>query len=424
MIKKSWNNEFLRGGFFLTCATFLGNILNYCFNLLIARSLGPSGLGEIASLFSYISIISLPMTVVTTLIIQKISVANHIAYTVTQSLEYFFWSKIRKWWFFGVPLLLLVPFIPQLTRLQTITSYSIPILIMTSLISSFYNASFQGLKLFVLVAVFGIIGVLFKLIGALLVFFGVDGLVTVIFFLIISAIFGLFVPMLALRRIFKKKLLHIHTPTPIHKRFIDIILNPFFLTTTASIIALTVFNNIDIVIVKRNFTGYDAGIYSSWALFSKVILFAFGPITSVSFVFFANDQKKLHHKTLNFSLWLLLTVGIITYVIYRFFGALVIALFFGDKFTAVIPYLSLASIFGTLYTAILFINMFFLARKSVGALILPLTLPFYILIISFQKQLSTIMNIDIIFSFVVAVVYLLFYVYNNWRWNKNKQHTF
>lgn len=424
MIKKLWDNEFLRGGFFLTGATFLTNILNYCFNLLIARSLGPSGFGEIASLFSYISIISVPIAVITILITQKISAANHTAYTVTQSLEYFFWSKIRKWWFLGVPLLLFIPFIPQLTRLQTITAYTIPILIIASFGSSFYNASFQGLKLFILVAVFGMIGVLFKLVGALLVFFGVDGLTTVMLFLIISAIFGFFAPMRVLRHLFKKKSLHMHDPTPIHKRLIHIMLNPFFLTTVASMVALTVFNNIDIVIAKKNFTEHDAGIYSSWALFAKMILFALGPITSVSFVFFANDQKKLHRKTLNLSLWLLLVIGIITYIIYRFFGTFIITIFFGEKFNAVIPYLSLASIFGTLYTTILFINMFFLARKSLGALILPVSLPFYILILSFQKKLLTIIHIDIIFSFVVAIVYLLFYLYNNWRWNKNKQHTF
>ncbi len=423
MIKKLLSNEYLRGGFLLTFITFLGNILNYFFNLFIARTLGPSGLGEITTLFSYISIISVPLVIMTTLITQKISASAKLAYQTVQSLEYFFWSKIRKWWIYGLPLLLLTPFIPSLTKLHPLTAYSIPFLMIASLMGSFYTASFQGLKLFSLIALFGIISVLFKFAGALLVFLGVDGLATILIFLIISSILGVIMPFLVLRRFFKKKLPHCHILKPFTKRLKHIILNPFFLMTTVSMIALTAFNNIDIVIVKRNFSGFDAGIYSSWSLFAKIIMFSLGPITSVSFVFFSNNQKKLHRTMLNLSLVLLSCAGIVFYVIYKYFGAFIINILFGDKFALVIPYLGSASIFGVFYAIIFFINMYFIARKNVGALILAFFLPLYIILIFIQKSLSTIINIDIIFSFIVAVVYILFYVYNNLQWNKNKTRT-
>lgn len=420
MIKKLWRNEFLRGGFVLTGATFLGNILNYFFNLIVARILGPQGLGEITSLFSYVTILSVPISVTTTFLTQKISAAESDAYALTHSLEQFFWIKIKKWWYIGLPFLLFVPFISQLTRLQTITSYSIPLIITTSLASSFYLAAFAGLKLFFLVSLFGMIGVFLKLIGAVLVFVGIDGIATVIISLTFSSAIGSLLPYYMMRKILKKNVRNAKTYPPT-RRLMHLIFSRFFLITAASMIAITIFNNIDIVIVKRNFSGFDAGIYSSWALFAKIISFAVGPITSVSFVFFANSQNKLHQKTLNFSLYILLIIGVAAYGIYRYYGTVIIPFFFGDKFAAVIPYLGKASVFGTLYTTILFINMFFLAKKSAGALILPVSLPLYIGILTLQKQLPSIMNTTIVFSSCIAVVYVLFYVYNTRQWNKNRQ---
>ena len=72
LLKKLWANEFFQGGFFLTSSSFTINVLNYFFNLLAARTLGPSGFGEITAFFSYNNIFSVPILVVTLVLIQKI----------------------------------------------------------------------------------------------------------------------------------------------------------------------------------------------------------------------------------------------------------------------------------------------------------------------------------------------------------------
>ena len=69
-IKRIWSNEFYQGGIIFTLASFVTSFMNYLFNVFAARGLGPSGYGEITTMFSYIAISSTPLAVLTTTIIQ------------------------------------------------------------------------------------------------------------------------------------------------------------------------------------------------------------------------------------------------------------------------------------------------------------------------------------------------------------------
>jgi O-antigen/teichoic acid export membrane protein len=135
--------------------------------------------------------------------------------------------------------------------------------------------------------------------------------------------------------------------------------------------------------VKKYFTPLETGLYSSWSLFAKILFYLVGPIIQVVFVFFAENRKqKLQEQVLLISLGILLFVGVAGYIGYAFFGRFFILILFGNKYLSLLPYLGLAALFGSLYSALNFLNSYFLAKKSRFALILFFSLPLYWLLLN------------------------------------------
>ena len=101
--KKIWANEFFKGSVYFLLTSFLVNLLNYIFNFMIGRGLGPKGYGEISTMFSYTNIALTPTVVFSSYIIKKIGekTANELPYVV--SIEQSFKLRMKKivWLFLG-----------------------------------------------------------------------------------------------------------------------------------------------------------------------------------------------------------------------------------------------------------------------------------------------------------------------------------
>lgn len=405
-INTLWNNSFIRGGMLFTVSSFVINIVNYFFNLLAARSLGPQGYGEITTLFSYVSITAVPSIVLSMFVIQKISSSGKQKYIFASSLVQLFWQKIKKWWFMFIFILILAPFIPKLANLSSISGLLLLPLIVFSFIATFYAAVMQGLQLFFLLSLITLFGVTLKLFGAILTTFGVDGVGTILFFILLSALIPIMVNVRVLKSYFQRKI-SISLPQT-EKRIISLLYNPQFILILVSTLAITMLNNIDIIFVKKFLSSENAGIYSSWSLLAKIIFYALGPLIAISFIFFSSSETKKHQDTtLVVSLCILLFIGIGSFIFYKVFATFIVSLFFGARFQAVVPYLNQASIFGALYSAIQYINSYFLAIKSRFALLLFVLLPVYvILLFLIPRNLNQIIRLNILFSGFAVLSYL------------------
>jgi O-antigen/teichoic acid export membrane protein len=400
----------------LTISSFAVNVLNYLFNVLAGRSLGPTGYGDISALFSYISIISVPVTILSTIVIQKIASSEKDKYSYARSIELFFWSKMRRVWWILIPIAVVIPYISHLTNLSIASSYSLVPIIILSFLSSLYGATLQGMSLFFLFSVIAVGAALIKLSGAILSMFLLSGVATIVTLIVISLLFSFLLGKYFLDHSSK----HLEkSSVGIEKRLLDVVTSRQFIITTISIFGLTLLSNIDIVFVKKFFTAQEAGIYGSWSLFAKIILYFVGPLTAVTLVYFAKQSnKEMQGKTLLMSLGLLAIIGIASYVGYTYFSSLLITLLFGSKFIALLPYLSYASIFGTLYATITLLNNYFLAKKSAASLALPIGMAVYIAaLFLIDKSLLALMYLNIIFATIITVVYLYLY------FNSLKKHT-
>ena len=397
-------NKFVRGGIIVTTASFLANVLNYFFQSLLGHTLGSSGFGEIAALFSYIALISVPLSVITTIIIQKVS-SSKDSIVYAHELESFFIDKLRKWWFLLVIPFLAIPFIPRLTNLSVVTSYMLVPFLIISLVSIFHTSALQGLALFFEFSIINLLATVFKLMGPLLVLFHVGGLPTVLLCILLSALFSLITHVRIFRKYVAKHAVESKN-MHIEKRLISFLSNKQFAITLFSLLSIVALNNIDIILVKKFFSSTDAGLYAAWSLFGKIIFYLFSPVASVTFVFFAKNHGKRAQNAMLFFFLGMFLITICAYIGYYYLGALFIPLFFGNQFIAVIPHLGLASLFGSLYTVIFFINNYFLAKVSKFALILPISIPLYIVAIYYSSStIESIFLIDVYFVAVLTVLY-------------------
>lgn len=407
-----WSNTYIQGGFILTVSSFLVNILNYFFNFIAGRILGPSGYGEISSLFSYISLLSFPVAIISTLIIQKISSHEKDKYMYAHQLELNFWQILKKWSWLGIILVLIIPFLPRITNLSPIVAYSLIPFVIISFIYTFYTSAFQGLKLFYIYSIFSLLVGGLKLISILPGLFNSNTLPIIVLLQLIF-LFGLLIFIIILMKIIMKK----HAQLILKKNqktLFYIFSNKYFIMTCASILGITLLSNLDIIFVKKFFPAEVSGIYNSWNLFAKLILYVLGPITQVCFIFFSdNTQTHLQEKVLKISLTLLLIVGLMCYFSYTSIGFLLIQILFGSKFNSVLPYLGLASLFGTFYAAITFLNSYFLAKKHIGSYITILGIPFYILaLFIIPKQIINVIYVNIIFTIFITLISSIFLIFN------------
>lgn len=408
VMSRLWSNEFYQGGIVLTSGSFIINFLNYLFSVLTAKSLGPKGFGEISALLSYIAVTSLPFTILSSIIIQKISASGEHRKAYASSLEMFFMTKVKKLLVVFACLFIFIPFLPRLTNLSQLSSYSLLPLIILGFFGAFYTAANQGLRLFFLITVISIAASLLKFLGGVLVYLHIDGIATIICFLFFSAIISLITSYI----FFHNKIGRLpKNQRRIERSIFSVLLSKQFLIFTLSVTAISLFGTIDIMFVKKFFSAETAGIYSSWSLFSKIILYGVGPLISLSFIFFSSYETRRQQKNiLIVSLIVLLFIMFTSYLVYTHFARILIAVFFGDRFSPVIQYLGQASIFGSLYTAILFINNYFLSQKSFASLLLPFGLPFYIIFLFLvPKKIDQIIQLTISFSFSIICLYIVIF---------------
>ena len=405
IVKHISKNKFFRGGIFLTAASFISGFLNYLFNSLSGKVLGPSGYSEIAALFSYGILFLIQVQVIGIDLIRRIGEKGVDRANFVKAWDSWFMAKIKRWWWLFIPYFLQTLILPKITNLSPVFSFTLLTTTLLTFLSAFYLAALQGLHLFFVFSMIGIAATLIKLMGPVLVFFKVDGLYTVAFFLIMSSFSTVLLGKLYLNRLYKNVSI---SGIKVEKKLRQLFLNRWIIITTFSLLGINLLNNLDVIFVKKFFTSEVSGGYGAWSLFARIVFYVLGPIVGMSYVFFSShEQQEKHQRGLFIFLGLTVLAGMLMYILYSYFGAPIIKLIFTDKFLTILPYLNLAAIFGTLYTLIFILNGYFMAKKSVFSLTVIIVVPVYwVFLYILGKNLETIIFINIIAAVVIFCLYL------------------
>lgn len=394
-------NSFFQGGVLFFSAGIVANLFNYLFNVLSAHLLGPSGYGEIVALFSYVTILSVPLSVITTELIKRLGTVTDDKFIRAASWESWIIQKLSHYKLLFVPYFLSIFILPSWTNLSFFASGTLLLLLLLSIILSFYQGVLQATQLFFLFTLVAFVGVGLKLFGPILVLLHI-GNINIIYLLLIAG------PLVSI--LLAKLLLLQHTPKNKQirsdKRLRDVLFSKSLLVTIGSLIGIALLSNLDIVYVRKYFPTNVSGIYGAWSLMAKIVLYVIGPIQAISLVFFASsNQKKRHKYVLSMILSLLFFTAVSIHLLYSFFGQQIVLLLFNKSFLTVLPLIHMSALFGFLYSGITIMNTYFLAKNSLFALTSILFAPLYGLsLYLFGHTLQNIVWVNICIAMLIFII--------------------
>lgn len=405
------SSEFFRGSLILLVLVNIGNVLNYVYQIAMARMLGPGDYGILAVLMSLTYIFAIPTLAIQTGIAKKISRLNlEKDYGKMKGLFFYFLKKL-----FIISFFIFVIF--SLLSLLIAKALSVPFwllfltgtLIIASFIYPVASGSLQGLKKFSglgwnIILIFSIkliIAVLlvsagFKIYGAILGF-------------TLSIFFGFILALPLLKKIMRAESV---------MSGVQIFTKENILIFTAMLIFVFIYS-IDVILAKVFFSNETVGKYAVVSMIGKIILFS---TMSIGNAFFPISAERHHagirtENLMKKAMLSILAVCSIAVVILSVFSEQIIKLLFG------VQYLSLANLLlpiSATFSFIAFFNLLLLYKISTDELNFH-NLTFIVLFLIIQIFLLSLFSSSIekfaiafMFSSIVTFIGTLIFV-RKWK---------
>jgi len=409
-IKNILSHELISGSFYIFVGAMFANVLAFLLNLFLARNLTYADYGIFASLLSIITLAMIAGSSMNTIIVRFS--AGYYSKNETDKLKSFY-KKSAKFvlTFSFFVLLFFILASPFLSNFLHLNNYFYLVLV-GMCVFVFYmqtlNLAFlQGLMRFGSISIINSVSAIIKLaVGIFFVFLGMkafSGLWS-IFFMGLGAFFVGFIP---LRRILSQKTENeVSLPT---KEILTYAL-PAFVT----VLFLTSFTSMDVIMVKHYFSPHLAGFYAGLSLIGKVIFYFTAPIPMVMFPLLIKRHNKgeKFHNLFYLSLILVLLPSIAITAFYFLFPRFVINLFLGGRdYLAIVPYLGFFAIYLSIFSLMNICVSFFLSfnKTKISFLVVTAAILQIILISLFHSNFYQVIGISLSLSLVLLVALLLYY---------------
>ena len=407
-LRRARGNGFLRNSMILFVGGMAANILGYFFHLVIGRMVSIEIYGEVESLVSFMSIISVPAMAIT-MIATKYAACSKAENNPTASREVLVYLN-RKITLYGLPVLFLALLLtPSIRRFLHLESALPLVLAWVAMWGSFYFAVAGGIltgwQKFKASSFSSACGVGAKLFFAILLIklgFALNGIMGSF---LLGALVSYAVSLFALKGILKKNRLPEKTGCRV-EIFSSALLKKDILPVFAGNLAITLFGYVDMFLAKHNLDPVSAGQYGALAIVGKIIFFATGVIATVLFSMAAesNHKKDNTWKIFQHAAFLMLLVSLAGVTFYFLFPSFALGLLFQDKYTSVSPLLGWFAILAAAFSFVNLIFQYLLSIQKVRpvlwlsgiALLLPPALLF------FGNSISAILGITLAFQSLVV----------------------
>lgn len=394
-----------RDSFFILCSTVIGGFLNYIFNPIMARLLGPAQYGELISVLAIMMVITIPVGALSLAVVKYVSL--FASQGEAEKIGYFIYLVLRKILVFSFLLLFVyLALLPLLKNFLNLSNYysllAAGVLFVISFFGGIIRSVLQGLKKFKIISLITIGESIAKLIfgiGAIYIGFKVGGV-------IISMGVGSLIICFIIFRI-----IHISKKSVAFKIDLkDAIIKYTILGFWANLMMI-LFLNLDILIVKHYFSPDAAGHFGAISLLGKAIFFLGGSLTYVLFPLVSEGHAKnsdilpLLKKTL-----IVMALGALaTTLIYYFGSSIIIKIFFGQEYLSLAPLLWLSGVVFSLYSLISIFVTYYLAIGE-KRFLYPLLIGLVILVtvIYFQHSSLNAILYSFVLTFVLIFVTLIF----------------
>ncbi len=405
-------HELINGTFYIFIGSIFGNFLAFLLNLFLARSLSYADYAIFASLLSVITLAAIPAGSINTVIVKFAT--DFFVKKQNDKLKtlYLFFFKFVL----GLSLFIIFLFFIFSTPLKNYLHIENAwyVILAGFVISSSYlvtlnNAFLQSLLKFKFISFLNIFGSFVKLIsGVILVIVGYKafGGLWAIFFMT----FGMFLlAYLPLTKILKEKSSDKKISLNTKLMF------SYAVPTFATVLFLTSFTSIDVILVKHFFSPHMAGFYAGLSLIGKVIFYFTAPIPMVMFPLLV----KRHATGVNFNnlfylaLLLVILPSVAITAFYFIFPNFVINLFLGGRdYLYIAKYLGIFGIYLTVFSMVnVCVNFFLSINKTKISILVVIAAVFQIILIYiYHSSFYQVIGVSLIVLTVLLVSLLAIFV--------------
>lgn len=409
-IKKFIGHELISGSFYLFIGTMMANVLAFLLNLFLARNLTYADYGIFATLLSLFTLAAIPSNSINTIVVKF--AASYYSKKELNKISLFYKSSLKVIILFSILIFaiftILSPLLNEYLHLNNIAYiFVVAITIIAFYLWSLNLAFLQSLMKFALISFINSLGGIIKLIvGILLIYLGFRAFAGLwaIFFMTLGSFIIAFIPL------FKILKINGNEKISIPKKEIIKYSIPAFIT----VLFLTSFTSMDVILVKHFFNSRDAGFYAGLSLIGKVIFYFTGPIPMVMFPLLIkrHTMGQSYKKLFYLSLFLVALPSITISLIYLIFPEFIINLFLGGReYLILSQYLGIFALYLTIFSLVNVCVGFFLSfneTKIAPLVILAASLQI-ILIYFFHQDFYQIIQVSIIVSFGLFVSLLTYY---------------
>lgn len=411
-------NSFLQNSFILFSGTMIINVLNYIFHVGIGRMVSPSLYGEIESLISLLTIISVPAATLT-LIATKYA-ADMKAGQDVRGVRTLARYLNRKIFMYGLPLFFLALFLTPLVQKFLNIDSGLPIIFLwVVMFLSFLSAVTLGLLMgwqrFGDVNKVGIASSVIKLASVFLMLVLGFGLSGVVGSFILTGLCTYFISLWLLNKLLKKS--QDDTKKDFTLTFSSS-LKGYILPAFYGTLAIAILGNADIVFAKHHLEAALSGEYGALSVAAKTIFFVTGVLTTVLFAMAAEESKRTGDagKTFRLAAGLTAIVSAGSVVFFALFPELVLAIFFGSTYLHASSWLAWFALAAGIYSlANLFLQYLLSLHETRAASIILAIVSLEIpLLYFFGETFYGIIRINILMQSLAALVGFVF-IYSRHR---------
>lgn len=393
----------VRAGAIVFAGVAMLNAGNYLFHVIAARHLGPARYGDLATLITIASLISLPLAGV------QVWVARHIAqYAAADDLAAAHWFSRRVGVYLlaggsAFTILLLVLTFPIQHALGIASPAAVAITALTALpaiVSPVTWGVSQGLERFSLVSVVYATGPVTRIAFTLLAFtigLHVGGAMLAT---LASMLVALGLPYWALREWFQ--------PAPQSGRRID--RRAAFwslLPVMVGLLAITALTSDDVVVAKAALSEHEAGIYGSASLIGRVILYLPAAVITVLLprVAARTADRRESLDLLARSLAVTAAFSVVATAVYAVAGSPIIRIAFGAKYNDAAPLLWRFAIAMSGYALLNVLLIYHLGRENarMAWLLAAGAVGQLITLIAVHHSATQLVEVDMVFAFILII---------------------
>lgn len=418
-IRDVLKNSIFRGGVIFFIGGIIANVLNYVYRILMGRMLGPEAFGELIAIISLVLILAVPSAPVHAVAARFSAVFE--AQELSRKLKNLFGYLTKV---FGLISLVLIigagVFAGAIQNFLNLSSktyvYYLAGIVVVMLIAGVTKGILQGLKRFsklsytIMLEAVGRVGLAvilvvlgFKMAGALGGF-------------LIPLILGYFLTIYFIRDILSNKQQTIDDEQyPIDNRKEIKEIWKYIFYSLLVFFFLNILLNVDIILVKHYFSGFEAGVYSGFATLGRAVFIAFILLAGILFpiVAFKQAKKEDYFHSLKIISLISFLIGGIGILIFFLFSKEFLLIFFGKEYLAGAPFLGYYSLVMGICGFIFLLSYFFMALNKFKFLYILATGSILEIILitlwhSSFSQIISMFSISLIFTLLALLGVLYF----------------